>query len=125
MAIAMLSFGSRITNAALIQIHSDLEEAAQMSGVSDFNVLRRIVFPLLKPALLFGWLWIALLAFRELTIPAMLFSPKSIPLSVAIWSLFSGGDVPSAAAASVVMLVLLFPLIVAYLRYAGKFGIAS
>jgi iron(III) transport system permease protein len=125
MAIAMLSFGSRITNGALIQIHADLEEAAQMSGVSNFEVLRRIVFPLMKPALLFGWLWIALLAFRELTIPAMLFSPKSIPLSVAIWSLFSSGDIPGAAATSLIMLVLLFPLIVAYMRYAGKSGIAS
>lgn len=125
MGVAMLSFGSRITNGALIQIHSDLEEAAQMAGASDLSVLRRILFPLLRPALLFGWLWIALLAFRELTIPVVLFSPKNVTFSVAIWNSFDGGAFNAAAAASFIMMMLLLPLIILYLRATGKSGVRS
>ena len=125
MALAMLSFGSRITNGALIQIHDDLEEAAQIAGASDVSVLRRILFPLLRPALLFGWLWIALLAFRELTIPVVLFAPKNITFSLAIWSYFDGGTFNAAAAASFIMMVLPLPLIILYLCATGKSNIPS
>jgi iron(III) transport system permease protein len=120
MAVAMLSFGSRITNGALIQIHRELEEAASMSGASLIDTLRQIVVPLLKPALIFGWLWIALLTFRELTIPMILFSAGNVTYSVAVWGLWYSGAVDAAAAANLIMLVLLLPLVIVYLHYAGK-----
>jgi iron(III) transport system permease protein len=122
MAIVMLSFGSRITNSALIQIHTELEEAAYIAGASLLGTLRRIIVPLLLPALLFGWLWIALLTFRELTIPMILFSAGNITYSVAIWSLWYSGSFDAAAAANLVMMALLLPLVVLYLRYARKTG---
>jgi iron(III) transport system permease protein len=120
MAIVMLAFGSRITNSALIQIHTELEEAASMAGASLLVTLRRIVVPLLLPALLFGWLWIALLTFREMTIPMILFSASNVTYSVAIWGLWYGGSFDAAAAANLIMIALLLPLVVLYLRYARK-----
>lgn len=125
MAVAMLSFGSRITNSALIQIEHALEEAAAMAGASLPGILWRIVLPLLKPALLFGWLWIALLTFRELTIPTILFSPDNITFSVAVWSLWYSGSFDSAAAANLIMMALLLPLVVLYLRQARRGGIGA
>jgi iron(III) transport system permease protein len=122
MAIVMLSFGSRITNSALIQIHTEIEEAAYMAGASLLGTLRRVIVPLLLPALLFGWLWIALLTFRELTIPMILFSAGNVTYSVAIWGLWYGGSFDAAAAANLVMIVLLLPLVVIYLRYARRAG---
>jgi iron(III) transport system permease protein len=122
MAIVMLSFGSRITNSALIQIHTELEEAASMAGASLLATLRRIIIPLLLPALLFGWLWIALLTFREMTIPMILFSASNVTYSVAIWGLWYGGSFDAAAAANLLMIALLLPLVVLYLRYARKTG---
>lgn len=122
MAIVMLSFGSRITNSALIQIHTELEEAAYIAGASLIGTLRRVIVPLLLPALLFGWLWIALLTFRELTIPMILFSAGNITYSVAVWSLWYSGSFDAAAAANLVMMALLLPLVVVYLRYARKTG---
>src|SRR5262249_33241013 len=122
MAIVMLSFGSRITNSALIQIHTELEEAAYMAGASLFGTLRRVVVPLLLPALLFGWLWIALLTFRELTIPMILFSAGNVTYSVAVWGLWYGGSFDAAAAANRVMIVLLLPLVVLSLRYPRRPG---
>ncbi|HEX3974220.1 MAG TPA: ABC transporter permease subunit [Stellaceae bacterium] len=122
MAIVMLSFGSRITNSALIQIHTELEEAASMAGASLLVTLRRIIIPLLLPALLFGWLWIALLTFREMTIPMILFSASNVTYSVAIWGLWYGGSFDAAAAANLLMIALLLPLVFLYLRYARKTG---
>jgi len=122
MAIVMLSFGSRITNSALIQIHTELEEAAYVAGASPIGTLRRVIVPLLLPALLFGWLWIALLTFRELTIPMILFSAVNITYSVAVWGLWYSGSFDAAAAANLVMMALLLPLVVVYLRYAGRTG---
>ena len=122
MAIVMLSFGSRITNSALIQIHTELEEAAYIAGASLLGTLRRVIVPLVLPALLFGWLWIALLTFRELTIPMILFSAGNITYSVAIWSLWYSGSFDAAAAANLVMMALLLPLVVIYLHYARKTG---
>ena len=122
MAIVMLSFGSRITNSALIQIHTELEEAAYIAGASLLGALRRVIVPLVLPALLFGWLWIALLTFRELTIPMILFSAGNITYSVAVWSLWYSGSFDAAAAANLVMMALLLPLVMIYLRYARKTG---
>ena len=125
LSITMLSFGSRITNGALIQIHPELEEAAQMSGASGVVIFVRILAPLLKPALLFGWLWMALLTFRELTIPTVLFSADNISFSVVVWSLWNGGSLPSSAAANLIMMTLVSPLVFLYLRYTAKVRLAT
>ena len=52
----------------MLQIHRELEEAAAMCGASPLTRLRRIVAPLLAPALLAGWLFIFLMAARVLSL---------------------------------------------------------
>jgi iron(III) transport system permease protein len=116
MAIAAISFGTRVTNGALIQVHRELEEAGYISGASTLGVMRRIIVPLLRPALMYGWLWMALLAYRDLTLPLILYSAENVTLSVVIWHLWSSYSRSVGAAVSLVMLVLLLPLIVAYWR---------
>src|SRR3989338_11069100 len=49
-----LSYGTRVTNAALFQIQSDLEECAHICGARNLTVLRRIIAPLIKPSLVFA-----------------------------------------------------------------------
>ena len=120
LSLTMLSFGTRITNGALIQLHPELEEAAHMSGASGWTVAWRILIPLLKPSLLFGWLWMALLTFRELTIPTVLFSADNITFSVVTWSLWNGGSLPAAAAVNLIMITMISPLVIIYLHYAAR-----
>jgi len=55
--IVRLSYGTRMMNSSLIQIHHELEEAAYVSGGSTWNVVRRILVPILTPPILYGWLW--------------------------------------------------------------------
>ncbi|MBV9121418.1 MAG: iron ABC transporter permease [Chloroflexi bacterium] len=117
--IQWIPFGSRMTNGAMIQIHTELEEAAQVSGASTWQTVKRVLVPLLRPALLYSWLFLALFSFRELTVATLLFSPQNITLPVVIWSLFHIGNMAQASAVSLVMMALLVPLVLAYMRLGG------
>lgn len=56
-ATRFLSYGSRLIDAAIRQIQPELEEAGLTAGASMPSTLRRrIVFPLLRPAIARGWL---------------------------------------------------------------------
>lgn len=118
--IQQLPFGSRMTNAALIQVHTELEEAAHASGASMLDTLRRILVPLLRPALVYAWLFLALLSFRELTVATLLLSPKNITLPAVVWSLFNAGNISQASAVSLVMMGILLPLVLMYMRLGGS-----
>jgi len=118
--IQHLPFGSRITNAALIQIHTELEEAAQASGASTWQTLRRVLVPLLRPALLYAWLFLALATFRELTVATLLFSPSNITLPVVVWSLLNTGNPDKASAVSLLMMAVLLPPVLLYMRLGSS-----
>ena len=42
-------------NAAVLQVHKDLEEAAKVSGAPQWRVFWRVFFPLLQPAFVGVW----------------------------------------------------------------------
>jgi iron(III) transport system permease protein len=109
-----LSFGTRVLNSALIQIHHELEEAAAMSGATGLRIARSVLAPLVWPALLNGWLWIALTTYRELTVATVLFTPDNITLPVVVWNIWASGNFGVASAISLVLLAFLLPLIVLY-----------
>lgn len=121
--IARISYGTRMTNSGLIQVHRELEESAQVSGASTMGVMRAIITPLLMPTMLYAWLWIALLTFRELTLPVLLTTHDNITLPVVIWSLWFGGGLGDAAAASLIMLALMLPIVALYCFVARRYGL--
>ncbi len=122
--VAMLSYGSRMTNGALIQLHRELEELARMSGASLGGVMRSVLIPLLAPAMLYAWIWIALLSYRELTLPVVLSTADNAPLSVVVWSLVLSSSFGRASAVAVSMLVLMVPVLALYWTAARRTGIA-
>lgn len=109
-----ISFATRVINGALVQVHRELEEAASTSGASAMTTLRRVVVPLLKPALLNAWLWLALLTVRELTVVTILFAATVPTLPLVVWSLWHSGNMTQSAAATLLMVVALTPLLVLY-----------
>lgn len=118
--VERMTFGSRVMNGALIQIHRELEEAGYVSGLSIMLVLRNVFVPLLLPAIVNAWLWLALITYRELTVAAVLFSPSNITLPVVIWNLLQGGQVEQAAALTLVMVTVLSPLVLIYWYASGR-----
>lgn len=122
--VAMLSYGSRMTNGALIQIHRELEESAKMSGAGLAGIMRSVLIPLLTPAMLYAWIWIALLSYRELTLPVVLSTSDNVPLSVIVWSLVLSSSFGQGSAVAVTMLVLIIPVLALYWTIARRTGIA-
>jgi iron(III) transport system permease protein len=112
--VARISYGTRMTNSTLIQVHRELEEAATMSGVSTGPILRRILVPLLAPTLIYAWLWIALITFRELTLAVILTTRDNLTLPVVVWSIWQSGGFGQAAAITLLLMLLMVPLIALY-----------
>jgi iron(III) transport system permease protein len=120
LALVQLPFATRLVNASLIQIHSELEEAARTAGAATLIVLRRVTIPLIRPALVYGWVWLALLAYRELTIPTILRAGDTITLSAVIYDNYINGLLGPLSALVVLMLIVLIPLIGVYWRVGGS-----
>lgn len=110
--IMYLSFATRAINGAMVQIHRELEEAGRISGASSVRVIRKVTVPLLRPALLFSWLWVLLLAYREVTVALILNSPSNMVLPVLIWNRWDQGRLPEAAAVAVILTLIAFLLMV-------------
>jgi len=121
--IARLSYGTRMTNSAMIQIHHELDEAAQVSGAGTAGVLRSVLAPLLAPTMLYAWIWIALLTYRELTLPVVLSSSSNLPFSILVWSYVLSSSYGKASAAALIMLVLMVPFLLAYWLVARRVGL--
>ena len=100
-----LSFTSRTANATMIQLHPELEEAARTCGGTPAYTLRRIVLPLMMPALVGAWIWVVAHVMRELSTALLLQGDNNATVAVQLWSYWSGGE-PNKAAAVGVWLVL-------------------
>jgi iron(III) transport system permease protein len=119
--VSRISFATRIINNSLAQIHPELEEAAFVGGLPLFQVMRKILLPLLKPALVYAWLWMALLCFRELTMASVLVtSQQNVTLPMIVWGLWLGGSLNQAAAANLVVLAFMVPPLVLYLVFGRR-----
>jgi iron(III) transport system permease protein len=119
--ISRISFATRIINNSLVQIHPELEEAAFVGGLRLLQVMRKILLPLLKPALVYAWLWMALLCYRELTMASVLVtSRENITLPMIVWGLWLGGSLNQAAAANLVVLAFMLPALIVYLYFGRR-----
>ena len=119
--ISRISFATRIINNSLAQIHPELEEAAFAGGLRVLQVMRKILLPLLKPALVYAWLWMALLCYRELTMASVLVTNQNnVTLPMIVWGLWLGGSLNQAAAANLVILVFMLPAVLLYLTVGRR-----
>ena len=80
-----LSYGSRTMIASQVQIHKELEEASYTCGASFRTTLRKVIMPILLPALVSLWLWVALHSIRELSAAVLLASSENTVISTLIW----------------------------------------
>jgi iron(III) transport system permease protein len=112
-----MAVSTRLSRAALTQIHPELEEAASVAGGSWLTTLRRVILPLLTPSLVSSFLLLFIIGFREFTIPMVLQSPDNIVLSVMMWKAFQSAKTMEAAAIGVVIVMLVIPVIFGARRF--------
>ena len=102
------TFGITTASAALRSVSETLPAAARVSGATWWQAQRDTVFPLIRPALLGGWLFVFVPCLAELTVSALLYSAGHETVGVAVFNLLESGIVsPAAALALVLMLVAL------------------
>jgi len=112
-----LPYGMRFISSGLTQIHKELEESAEVSGASVRQVFLRILLPLLLPVLLAAWIYIFVLAVRELSASVFLVGPGTHVLgtiSLTMWE--EGGSYGAVSALGVIQIMPLI-VIVAALRW--------
>ena len=105
-----MPYGMRFASGGLVQIHKELEEVAEVSGANVWQTFRRVLLPLLAPVLMASWLYVFVLAVRELAASIFLAGPGTQVLgtiSLTMWE--EGGSFGAVCALGVVQIV---PLVV-------------
>lgn len=102
---------TRVARAGLMQVDPELEEASAASGAHWLTTERRIVLPLLMPALSSSFILLSIIGVREFSIALVLFSPDNVVLSVLLWRLFNEGQTSVSAALGTLIIALVLPLI--------------
>jgi iron(III) transport system permease protein len=115
-----ISFSTRVMNAALTQLHKELEEASYTSGGSWSRTFLRITLPLLMPAFINGWIFSAIAVGRAIGSVIMIYSPSTIVVPVMVWELWNNGEVSPTAALGVVMIAVLLTATFAAQRLAAR-----
>jgi iron(III) transport system permease protein len=123
--VGNISYATRMTNSGLIQVNRELDECASTCGANTGSVVWAVLIPLLAPTMIYAWLWMALLAYRELTLAVLLTSVENITLPMFIWNTWQGGNAGVSAALSLVLVMGLVPLIAIYWYVVQKRGAAT
>ncbi|MEU4290903.1 iron ABC transporter permease [Kribbella sp. NPDC026596] len=109
--------------AAVQQVGRPLTEASTVSGVPDGTTLRRVLVPLMMPAMIAAWALIFVLMSGDITASAMLASTRTPVVGFVMLDQWSSGSYPTIAALGVTLTVVsttvvLFALAVRHrLRY--------
>ena len=118
-------YGLRYSHPALLQIHSELEESAQLSGANWFQTFTRIVVPLLIPALFAGWIFVFLISLRELAVAALVTTPKSPVIATTMLDLWANGNVNQVSAYGTLVATFSIIFAIAAYRFSRRFGLQA
>ncbi len=120
--IIYLPLASRMMQSGMMQINRELEEAAVVSGASLAQNLRRIVTPLLRPAMFALFLWVMVHSLREFSVAVMLQSGRNEVLSTILFSFWETGEPARAAAIAIVLMLALGALVALMARLTRQPG---
>jgi len=120
-----MPYGIRAASASMIQINKELEEASLTAGGTWFQTFRKVVLPLLMPGFTAGWIYISIIALRELSTSILLYSYNSTVLSIMAFDLWEGGQYTSVCALGVLMVLLLIAMAFTARKLGARIGIAE
>jgi iron(III) transport system permease protein len=113
MIIKEMPLGSQIIKASVLQMSKELEEASDTSGASWITTLRRILIPLLMPALSAVGIIVFIAAVREIPAVVFLSTNKSRTISLLMLDSIAEANMEKAAVIGffIVFLILILLLI--------------
>lgn len=101
-----VSLATRLMTAGIAQVKLELEEAAETSGATWLQTLRRVVLPLVRPAFINGYLLVFLQAIKNLTLALILISPGGVVLSTLVYQFWDRANTSGTGAVGVVALTI-------------------
>ena len=120
-----IPYGMRSASGSILQIHSELEEAAAASGASWWETFKRVTLPLLRPGFAAGWIYICIVSFREFSTSVLLATGESRVLSILLFTMFEQGQVTVVAAIGVLMIATLLAIVGLFYKVSGRVGIQT
>lgn len=118
-----LPYGMRYAVSSLEQISIELEESAEVSGATWWRTIRRVVFPLVFPGLMAGWIYLFVVIVRELGSSILLYSPGNEVIAVLIFRFYEEGELVTISALGVVLVTALTLIVGLVYRYGSRVGI--
>ena len=116
-----LPYGVRPLASAFVQVHSHLEESSRVCGANAFTTMRRIVIPLLIPGIVSGWILMATMFVRELSLSVILSRPGTEVLAVQIFHYAEDGLWGQLSALGIIMILISTSLVVVATLVGIKF----
>jgi iron(III) transport system permease protein len=120
-----IPYGMRSASGSILQIHSELEEAAAASGASWWETFKRVTLPLLRPGFAAGWMYICIVSFREFSTSVLLATGESRVLSILLFTMFEQGQVTIVAAIGILMILTLLIIVALFQKISGRVGIQT
>lgn len=106
--IKNLPFASRAGTSNMLQISTELEEAAQVENAGFFTRFTRIVFPLSKGGMISGFMLVFISIMKELDLLVILMTPSQQTLPYMAYSYSAENLIQLSSAVTIVMFVLVF-----------------
>ncbi|HTI45081.1 MAG TPA: iron ABC transporter permease [Casimicrobiaceae bacterium] len=104
--VVWLAYGMRLISSSLMQVSTELEEAARTVGASRGRISREITLPLIRHGLLGSWLLVFMIFEREYSTGVYLLAPGTEVIGAELVSLWQGGGLDVVAALSLINIVL-------------------
>ncbi len=123
MVIKSMPFGAQMIKSVLIQLGSDLEEASKVCGASWFDTFRRVILPLIMPAMITVALVGFISAARDISTVVLLGSGKSRTLSLLMLDFAAGAEFEKATVVAVIIVALVVGAALCARALGGQVGV--
>ncbi|WP_137126033.1 iron ABC transporter permease [Roseomonas sp. HF4] len=125
--LIILAFSARFlpiayanSSAAIRAVHPEMEEAARILGSGRLHAVTRITAPLVRKALLGGWLIVFIVASRELSAAIFLVGPRTRTMSVLLYDLSEAGNFEVLAAFGGLLLAVTMVFVAIGMKLVGR-----
>jgi iron(III) transport system permease protein len=124
-AVRYLPYGMRYAYAGVLQIHTDLEDAATTAGAGGVATFMRVVVPLIGPALVSCWLFIFLLTVQSVALPLMLVGPGTELIAVTLFDMWQNGQITELAAMGVLWMSVMLVVSACFFFVTRKYQLSA
>ena len=115
-----LPLAFQTSNASLMSIHPELEEASRILGANRLRVFRDVTIPLFKVGLIASWILVFMPSLRELSASVLLWTTETKVISVVIIDFYEEALLGPISAIAVMLLGITLTAVVLGFRVVGR-----